>query len=95
LLTLRPFPLQRQILPREFEGSPQGRKHCLAGCDSSLRITVRPHPLYPVDLLGHSSLAFEDMALSQRERIFSHLPSLIMVGLPLIHFAGQFLILFR
>ena len=46
-------------------------------------------------MLGYSPLAFEDMALSQRERVFSHLPSLIMVGLPLLHSAGQRLILFR
>jgi len=83
------------MLSGEFQSSPQGREHCLAGFDSSLGITVSLHPLYSIDLLGHSSLTFEDMALSQRERVFSHLPSLIMVGLPLIHFAGQFLILFR
>jgi hypothetical protein len=48
-----------------------GSEHCLAGCDSSLGITVSLYPLYSIDLLGHSSLTFEDMALSQRARVFS------------------------
>jgi hypothetical protein len=82
------------MLSGEFQSSPQGREHCLAGFDSSLGITVSLHPLYSIDLLGHSSLTFEDMALSQRERVFSHLPSLIM-GFASLHFAGQGLILFR
>ena len=59
------------MLSGEFQSAPQGREHCLAGCDTPLRITVRLHPLYSIDLLGHSSLTFEDMALSQRARVFS------------------------
>jgi hypothetical protein len=49
---------------REFEGSPQCHEHCFTGRDGSLRITVRLHPRYQIDLLGHPPFAFDDMELS-------------------------------
>jgi hypothetical protein len=56
------FPFQ--ILTRKLEGSPQCHEHRFSGCDGSLRITVRLHPRYQIDLFGHPPFAFGDMDLS-------------------------------
>jgi len=56
------FPFQ--ILMRELECLLQCHERCFSGCDRLLRITVRLHPRYQIDLLGHSPFAFGDMDLS-------------------------------
>ena len=63
-LTLMVCLFPRQILTREFEDSLQSHEHCFAVCDGLLRITVRLHPRYQIDLLGHPPFAFGDMDLS-------------------------------